>query len=101
MQISEENKELLLPPLTIQLLLENAIKHNVISNEAPLTISLKSDGDKLVISNRVNQRLSKEPSSKTGLKNIQVRYSYFTDREVMIKDQDELFVVTIPLLTVA
>jgi hypothetical protein len=73
----------------------------VISNEAPLTISLKSDGDKLVISNRVNQRLSKEPSSKTGLKNIQVRYSYFTDREVMIKDQDELFVVTIPLLTVA
>ena len=101
MQISEENKKLLLPPLTIQLLLENAIKHNVISNEAPLTISLKSDGDKLVISNRINQRLSKEPSSKTGLKNIQVRYSYFTDREVMIKDQDELFVVTIPLLTVA
>ena len=54
-----------------------------------------------MISNRINQRLSKEPSSKTGLKNIQVRYSYFTDREVMIKDQDELFVVTIPLLTVA
>jgi len=100
MQISEENKKLLLPPLTIQLLLENAIKHNVISNEAPLNISLKSDGDNLIISNKINQRLSKEPSSKTGLKNIKVRYSYFTDREVMINDQNELFEVTIPLLTI-
>lgn len=100
MQISEDKKKLLLPPLTIQLLLENAIKHNIISNEAPLTISLKSEDDNLVISNRINLRLSIEPSSKTGLKNIKVRYSYFTNREVMIKEQEELFVVIIPLLTV-
>lgn len=100
MQISEDKKKLLLPPLTIQLLLENAIKHNIISNEAPLTISLKSEDDNLVISNRINLRLSTEPSSKTGLKNIKVRYSYFTNREVMIKEQEELFVVIIPLLTV-
>src|SRR5574343_301134 len=76
MQISEDKKKLLLPPLTIQLLLENVIKHNIISNEAPLTISLKSEDDNLVISNRINLRLSIEPSSKTGLKNIKVRYSY-------------------------
>lgn len=98
--ISEDTKSLLLPPLAIQLLIENAIKHNEISSEFPLTIELVSSNTSFEISNKINRRLSNEPSSKTGLKNIQSRYAYFTDRSIEISEDDTVFKVVIPLLKV-
>lgn len=98
LQISEECKRLLLPPLAIQLLIENAIKHNEISSESPLVIELKSNEKSLIISNKINRRISEEPSSKTGLKNIQKRYSYFTDLRISVNDSEGMFNVEIPLL---
>lgn len=98
--ISEDTKSLLLPPLAIQLLIENAIKHNEISSEFPLTIELVSSNTSFEISNKINRRLSNEPSSKTGLKNIQSRYAYFTDRSIEISEEDTVFKVVIPLLKV-
>ncbi len=96
--ISDECKSLLLPPLTIQLLIENAIKHNEISSDSPLLIELKSSEKSLVISNKINRRISAEPSSKTGLKNIQKRYSYFTDLPILVNETESIFKVEIPLL---
>lgn len=98
LQISDESKRLLLPPLAIQLLIENAIKHNEISSESPLVMELKSNEKSLIISNKVNRRISEEPSSKTGLKNIQKRYSYFTDLLISVNDSEGMFSVEIPLL---
>lgn len=98
LQISDESKGLLLPPLAIQLLIENAIKHNEISSESPLVIELKSNEKSFIISNKVNRRISEEPSSKTGLKNIQKRYSYFTDLLISVNDSEGMFSVEIPLL---
>lgn len=98
LQISDESKRLLLPPLAIQLLIENAIKHNEISSDSPLVIELKSNEKSLIISNKVNRRISEEPSSKTGLKNIQKRYSYFTDLFICVNDSEGMFSVEIPLL---
>lgn len=96
--ISDESKHLLLPPLAIQLLIENAIKHNEISSESPLLIELKSTEKTMVISNKINRRISEEPSSKTGLNNIQKRYSYFTDLQISVNDSEGIFKVEIPLL---
>jgi LytS/YehU family sensor histidine kinase len=84
--------------LAIQLLIENAIKHNEISSESPLVIELKSNEKSLIISNKINRRISEEPSSKTGLKNIQKRYSYFTDLPISVNDSEGMFNVEIPLL---
>jgi sensor histidine kinase YesM len=98
LHISDESKHLLLPPLAIQLLIENAIKHNEISSGSPLLIELKSTEKTMVISNKINRRISEEPSSKTGLKNIQKRYSYFTDLQISVDDSEGIFKVEIPLL---
>jgi sensor histidine kinase YesM len=87
-----------LPPLSIQLLLENAIKHNEISSEKPLTIAIQTVKDYLVISNVKNKRISAEESSGTGLTNIRSRYAFFTDNSVEVLDLETKFIVKIPLI---
>lgn len=88
----------LVPPMAIQILVENAIKHNEISEALPLTVSIKNTADVLEVSNNLQLRSHSEPSSKTGLKNIKDRYHYFTDKPVEIIENAESFVVKIPLL---
>ena len=88
----------LIPPMALQMLIENAIKHNEISNEQPLMISVKVEEDKLVTTNNLQLRTNHEPSSKTGLKNIKDRYQHFTNRKVEILESDTMFVVKLPIL---
>ena len=93
-----ENK--MLPPLTIQMLLENAIKHNIITEKLPLIISIREEGDDyLVISNTLNKSNS-EISSGTGLGNIRQRYAHFTDKPVDVSEENGKFEVRIPLLEI-
>ena|SRR6218665_1258318 len=88
----------LIPPFSVQLLLENAIKHNEVSSEKPLLIELSIEDELLVVKNNKNPRISEEESSKKGLKNIQSRYAFFSDRPVEIVDLPSNFIVKIPLL---
>lgn len=86
----------MLPPLTIQMLVENAIKHN----SMPLIVTIKQDGpDYLLISNTLN-RTERENSSGTGISNIKKRYSHFTDKPVQVSEEDGKFEVRIPLLEI-
>jgi len=98
--IAVENSALqkLVPPMAIQILVENAIKHNEISEELPLTVSIKNIDDVLVVTNNLQLRTNTEPSSKTGLKNIKDRYHYFTDKPIEVLESTQTFVVKIPLL---
>jgi hypothetical protein len=91
----------MIPPLTLQLLIENAIKHNLIHDGSPLTIHLlQIEDDYLMISNSLNEKNEKQERKGSGLLNIQNRYAYFTDKPVRILKTDSHFEVHIPLLEI-
>jgi sensor histidine kinase YesM len=95
----DKNKlQQLLPPMALQILVENAIKHNEISEAMPLTVHIKTIDDMLEVSNNLQLRIQSEPSSKTGLKNINERYKYFTNKTLDVIENDLSFIVRIPLL---
>jgi LytS/YehU family sensor histidine kinase len=88
-----------LPPLVLQMLVENCIKHNVISKEKPLTIKVYAEKEILIIENNLQKKKS-ELSTYQGLKNIIDRFTFFTSRDVKIIETNDIFKVEIPLLTV-
>ena len=92
------NQDLKIVPLSLQLLLENAVKHNVVSPSKPLTISIYEDQDYLVIENNVNPKEAVGKSTKVGLQNIADRYGLITQKSVQIENNNKTFKVRIPLL---
>ena len=85
-------------PLSLQILFENAIKHNVVSEEDPLTINLSVEDDYLVIQNKLNPKKSMDIGTGIGLKNIEMRYKYLTKNAVIIQETGKEYIVKIPLL---
>ncbi len=95
-------KDYFLPPLSLQLLLENAIKHNVASEESPLVIHILQKGNELWISNSFQPKSSQiEPSTGVGLENIRSRYALLSDRKPEIIKRKKEFLVKLPLLKVS
>lgn len=95
-QIGEEYKVALLPPLTLQLLVENVIKHNSISASKPVYISIYVEAKHLVVSNTIHAKKSQTPSG-TGLQNLANRYLLILNEEIEILKTDELFTIKLPL----
>ncbi|MHA7130606.1 sensor histidine kinase [Algoriphagus namhaensis] len=90
-----------LPPLSLQLLLENAIKHNEASKDNPLYIEIYQEGNDLAISNSFQpKRSQQEPSTGIGLKNIEMRYDFLSERKPIIIQTENEFLVRLPLLEV-
>jgi LytS/YehU family sensor histidine kinase len=90
-----------LPPLSLQLLLENAIKHNIASQENPLYISILQKGDELWVSNSFQPKTSQnEPSTGVGLENIKSRYRLLSNRALEIVQTEQEFFVRLPLLKI-
>lgn len=84
-------------PLTMQLLVENAIKHNVSSRETPLKVKIVSEDDYLIVSNTLNLRTSSY-STHTGLKNLVKRYEILSPRKIVVQYDETHFEVKVPLL---
>lgn len=88
----------LIPPFTLQLLLENCIKHNVVSLQRPLHISIYEDGECIVVENQIQQKTGDTGSLGVGLKNIDLRYSHLLEKHVEIINDQKTFQVKLPLI---
>jgi len=88
-----------LPPSSLQLLIENAIKHNKFTSEYPLIIKLCNKDVRLIVSNNIRLRNDVEDSTKHGLDNLKGRYSHFSNELVEINKTDTDFTVSLPILT--
>lgn len=88
-------------PVALQMLVENAIKHNVLSNKKPLQIIIKANGrDELEISNNIQPKINKEPSSSIGLQNINQRYELITGKKIKVTSNRNEFKVSLPLIEI-
>lgn len=96
--IPEASLDAMIVPMSLQLLLENAIKHNVISKAKPLAIHITFKDDCVVVANKIQVKSTQLPSTKVGLKNIEKRYALITERLVEIVDNGTQFSVSLPLL---
>ena len=93
------NPEAKIVPLSLQLLLENAVKHNVVTSAKPLYIRVYEEEGSLVVENNLQEKQVVKKSSGVGLQNIQQRYRILTDRQVQIAESTSDFKVKLPLLT--
>lgn len=99
--ISQEAHYYMIPPLTIQMLIENAIKHNLITQNRPLQIKITTNSSRLHVCNSLY--VKKEDlitKSGTGLANIKERFKYFSDEELVFEKNEDEFRVSIPLLEI-
>ena len=94
-----KQSDIMVPPLSLQMLMENAIKHNEVSDENPLSIRLYLENDEyLVMSNNLQQKNQPIASSGIGLENIKARYEFLTDKLVQILSDHGRFEVKLPVL---
>jgi len=97
--IEAEDQKKYLPPLTLQMLIENAIKHNVISEIRPLKIHLSSQNGFISVKNNLqSKKVESRNHSNTGIENIKKRYAYFTNKKVQIFQNPDNFIIKIPLI---
>jgi hypothetical protein len=94
------NDTFLVPPISLQVLIENAVKHNEFSDASPLLIDIEFRNDELIVSNSVNRKKLRRPSSKIGLQNLDERYKLTTEKGITISDDDKEFKVVLPLLKI-
>ncbi len=88
-----------IPPIALQILIENAIKHNIVSESKPLHVSVSLTKDSAIVENNIQEKLTKD-STGIGLANLKSRYEYLTDRKLIIENDDVRFRVVLPLLKI-
>lgn len=96
--ISADLLEMLLPPLSLQVVLENATKHNIVNETKPLSIEIYNEGENLLIKNNIQPKISKGISTGLGLKNLVKRYSMISDKEPVFKVETSHYVAKLPLI---
>lgn len=97
--IEEKYRDQYIIPAALQMLIENAIKHNVVSRQRPLMIDVHSNGNNtVVVSNNLQAKQTIERSTGIGLQNILKRYQLVSNKEILIKKDEARFTVTVPLI---
>jgi two-component system LytT family sensor kinase len=98
-EIDKKYDNYLLPSLSLQMLVENAVKHNVLSKNKPLLIDIfTTAGNKLVVSNNLQPRSVKGPSNKIGLENIKAKYTLLNHSGFQVLQDNKNFSVVLPLI---
>lgn len=96
--VPDEKMNKRIVPLSLQLLMENAIKHNIVSSDKPLQIHVFSDNGSLVVDNNLQMKKQISESTGIGLDNIRNRYKLLGDKQVKVTETDTNFTVSIPLI---
>lgn len=91
----------LIPPISLQILVENAIKHNEFTDAVPLIITIEMQNDELIIHNQVRKKILRKASSRIGLQNLGERYKLTTSKEISVKESASDFTVSLPVLKIA
>ncbi|MGG9964200.1 sensor histidine kinase [Ferruginibacter sp. SUN106] len=98
-EVDKQYGNYLLPSLSLQMLLENAVKHNALSKNKPLTIEIfTTTGNKLVVNNNLQRRTIKAPSNKVGLDNIKTKYELLHLKGFQVMEDGKNFTVVLPLI---
>ena len=84
--------------VTLQMLIDNAIKHNIVQPSNPLKVIIWDEGDYLVVYNNKQLRRQIETSNARGLVQLSQLYSYLSDKPVVVEDNHEHYTIKIPLL---
>lgn len=87
-----------LPPLSLQVIMENAIKHNIINEKASLFIEISADHESLIIKNKLMPKVSIELSTGTGLKNLTKRYAFVCNKFPEFTKSEGYFIANLPLI---
>lgn len=96
--VSEDVLKYQIPPLTLQVLVENAIKHNVVSSNNPLTLSIESNKDELWIRNTLQEKEDKESSTQTGQSNLIEKYKLLECTSPVFKIVNNEYIAIVPLI---
>lgn len=97
-EVNNKTLNLLIPPGCLQILIENAVKHNGSTSKKPLMIKIFAKNSHITVKNNIAPRKEQMVSTKTGLKNIIKRYGFLTEDQVLIEKEDNEFIVSLPLL---
>lgn len=96
--IDERVKEMKIVPVTLQVLYENAVKHNITTKSSPLLIEVYNEDDMLVVKNKLQLKHQIETSNRQGLENLKNLYAYMTGKQVEVDKTEKSFAIKIPLV---
>ena len=99
-RVPDDALNLQLVPLSLQILFENVVKHNIISEERPLQVELWVENNRLIVRNNLQRKRQSMPSTKLGLQNIRNRYAFFSEEKVDVIETKDFFTVSLPLIRV-
>lgn len=97
-RLEEALNNRLIAPLTLQLLIENVVKHNIVSDKKPLRIDIYQDNGYIVVENPLQAKAVEEKGSGMGLRNIASRYRAVCGKEVVISNENNKFTVKVPVI---
>ena len=99
LQIEKKYYAYFVPSLSLQLLVENAVKHNIVSKQSPLAIEIfTTEGKQLVVNNNLNRKTLKEKSTRIGLQNIESKYKLMNQDGFQVVNDEKNFMVVLPML---
>ncbi|WP_336514711.1 sensor histidine kinase [Pollutibacter soli] len=96
-----EMDQFLIPPISLQILAENAIKHNDFNEKQPLHLEVRLENNELIVNNNMSKKLLRKTSSRIGLQNLDERYKLTTSKSITVLEAERNFTVNLPILKIA
>jgi two-component system LytT family sensor kinase len=96
--LQKEAEEKFIVPVTLQILIENAVKHNGMSSETPLVITISNENEKLLVKNNLQKKINIESSNGQGLEDLKNLYGFLSENKIEIIETEKDFCIRLPLL---